>query len=502
MDQCSVSLRERLLRTGQCLAVLSMLLTACNCLFLPFARSCYHVRLPVELAGLFLSLLAGVLFLTFTRGHEARLFSLAAPLWLSLFFVVSVLIGYAMEYTPAGDNFMLYNGSELFAAEGSFESNPGFGLYLARFPNQWGCFWLMTFVRMILNRLGVTQVFMPLVILQAALHTVGYGLLLRSVRKVYGIPTAFRLLLCLALFPPIYLASGNLYTDTLSLPFSLMAFALAVQSLSQAKSGECFTHTALLCGLASAFGAQIKMTVLIILIAAVLYGLLLFPLKKAVLFVLLTTLPVVLLTGWLHALTLRSAVDPEVYRQQKTPFLHWIVMSIPTGDNPHGSYRWADYDETWRLTDGGASRAELTRSLLTRMKDKIYTLRYPNRLFTALARKNASIAGDGTFGMTEMLDDRPKRRNALSDWVLSDGPYYSFFLSFVTGIWLFHLACATVHGLIACRQRQTKDALALIGFLGALLFLMSWETHSRYLFCFMPLCLFLSSRLFSPDPNP
>ena len=53
-------------------------------------------------------------------------------------------------------------------------------------------------------------------------------------------------------------------------------------------------------------------------------------------------------------------------------------MSIPSGNNPYGGVS-GDYAITWGMMEEGATHEEVMASIYSRMKDKIYTLRYPNR---------------------------------------------------------------------------------------------------------------------------
>ena len=85
-------------------------------------------------------------------------------------------------------------------------------------------------------------------------------------------------------------------------------------------------------------------------------------------------------------------------------------------------------------------------SISSRMKDKIYTLRYPNRLISAALRKDSAFMGDGTYGMTEMLDDGPVRENVVSSFVLEGRSRYRLHMTLCTGVWLAQLTLA----LLAC----------------------------------------------------
>ena len=188
-----------------------------------------------------------------------------------------------------------------------------------------------------------------------------------------------------------------------------------------------------------------------------------------------------------------EVLDPAMVEQHHTPTIHWIMMSIPTGDNPYGGAT-GDYGITWGMMEDGASRTDIMDSIYTRMKDRIYALRYPNRLAEAALRKNSAFIGDGTFGMTEMLDDGPVRENAVSSFVLEGRAHYGAYGALTTGIWLAQLTLALAACVRDIRRRDVSGAMLYVAFFGATLFLMLWEARSRYLFGFVPVLLLLAAR--------
>ena len=141
------------------------------------------------------------------------------------------------------------------------------------------------------------------------------------------------------------------------------------------------------------------------------------------------------------------------------------------------------------MMDDGASHQEVMDSIYSRIKDKIYTLRFPNRLFLALSRKNAAAIGDGSFGMTEMLDDGPVRYNLISKVVLENGPAYPHYVALTSGIWGAVLLFSLISAWFKRNSFSSKDLLLYISCLGIFLFLMIWEARSRYLFNCIPLFL-------------
>lgn len=45
-----------------------------------------------------------------------------------------------------------------------------------------------------------------------------------------------------------------------------------------------------------------------------------------------------------------EVLDPVMVEQHHTPTIHWIMMSIPTGDNPYGGAT-GDYGITWGMME-------------------------------------------------------------------------------------------------------------------------------------------------------
>lgn len=489
------SLKTELIRTGMGCFVFGCGVSALNMLLLPFARACYNQEvLPIWgwcALALALFLLAGFGLARAREESVCRVLRVARPAFLLALLIIQIALGYWMAYTSIGDSYMLLRGAQLYAKEGCFDAEPGFGLYFARFSNQWGFLLMLIQLFRLLEPLGSEGSLFALNVIQALLYTVAMRAALSLSRRVGKARGEMLMLFMLAVCFPLYLAAAVLYTDTFSLPFVVLTLFFA-QRVMDAKTPRAQLAYALLCALMATLGGQIKMTVAIVLIAACICWLLTLPLARAALLSLLCVAVMAGGTAFLHRAVLADVVDDQVYAQQRMPAIHWVMMSIPTSQNPYGSYSGGDYGRTWRMMDEGASRAEIMDSIFERMKDRVYTLRYPNRLVLAALRKNASFVGDGTFGMTEMLDDYPVRENVVSSYVLEGRPHYRAYSALCTGIWGAHLLLSCIGCALAIRRYDLRTALLCVALFGLMLFLMIWETRSRYFFGFMPVMLLLS----------
>lgn len=489
-------MREKLLKTGMGCFVFASGVGVANTLLLPYARA--HFGYPVwgtwaaYAAALLLFCLAGRAVSVLEDEKAARLARVIAPTFIVCLFAAHLLMGYLLEYTPAGDNFMLYNGSQMLAADGNFDRYTDFYLYLSRYSNQWGFMLMLTGFYKLLFTLGVTQTFFPLALTQAVLYIFGVRAILRIAERLFGAKGRLMTMLMLACCLPLWLAAAVLYTDTFSLPFIAMALDLALRVKDAANPRARFALSAR-CSLVVLIGCQIKMTALIALIAAAIVWLLTMKPRQSVVCILLSAALVGGGTAVVQRYMKYEVLDPAMVEQHHTPTIHWIMMSIPTGDNPYGGAT-GDYGITWGMMEDGASRTDIMDSIYARMKDRIYALRYPNRLAEAALRKNSAFIGDGTFGMTEMLDDGPVRENAVSSFVLEGRAHYGAYGALTTGIWLAQLTLALAACVRDIRRRDVSGAMLYVAFFGATLFLMLWEARSRYLFGFVPVLLLLAAR--------
>lgn len=485
--------RKRLLTLGMGLALFAAAATAVNVILLPYARACYEYGAAVQ--GIVCALAAALFLLMGARMEDAGMERLshiervARLAFLLALLAVHLLLGYLMEYTPMGDNHMLYEGSRMLASQGNFDG-ADYGLYLARFSNQWGAVLMLTGFFRALMALGVTNLFYPCVLLEALLYLLAMNALLMIARRLRGVRGELMLLAMLALCLPLYLAASVLYTDTFSLPFVVFALDFALR-VPQAKTRRGQLGCAALCGLLAFIGGQIKMTVAIVVIAAMIVWALSMRPARAALCALLAAGILAGGTQAVHVYMENEVLDPAVVAQNNTPTIHWIMMSIPTPDNPYGGFS-GDYGITWGMQEAGASREEVMASIYSRMKDRIYSLRYPSRLIPALLRKNVASQGDGTFGMTEMLDDGPVRENAVSSFVLEGRRFYGLYMGVCSGIWSAHLLLIALSLWLDMKQRDLRAAIPAVALLGMLMFLMLWESRGRYMFSFVPVALLLS----------
>lgn len=498
------NIRDTLMLIGMGLFLIAMVISLVNMLVLPTAR----VRFEYPAFSQAVSFAASLLIITWLGRRMRRLgleqldrtARVVRPALIVFILIVQLIMGYVVEYTPMGDNATMMRSASQLAQDGYFSQNPEYGLYMARFSNQWGFLTVLTILFRLFRLLGFESYYMPLMVTQALLYTVGVSSVLSIARRLRGVRGELMTASLLALFLPFYLAAAVLYTDTFSLPFMMLTLRLALAA-KDARTGRQQFLLAVLCGVTAFIGSQVKMTVFIALIAASIIWLLSMRPARAAACVGVCIAIVFTGISAVHGYMFRTVVDREVFNQHNTPYIHWVMMSIPTENNPYGDAT-QDYHETWTMMEEGATSEEVMSSIYTRMKDRVYSLRYPSRLIPALLRKNANNMGDGTFGMTEMLDDGPVRENAVSSFVLLGRTNYALYSAVCSGYLAAVMLLCAAGSLRDIRRRDVRSAMLQVTLFGAMLFLMLWESRSRYIFSFAPLMLILAALYVTREEQP
>lgn len=488
------NIKELLLLLGMGLFLFACALTAANVIILPIART-YH-----SYSGLtaFVSMIvyAGIcLFLrkkllAANEGALQRIAKIAVPAYLCVLFAAHLFSGVLLEYTPSGDNFMIYNAAQLMAKDGNFDAYPDFYLYLSRFSNQWGFMLMLSWLYKLLFAAGLTDMFFPTAAVQAILYVFGMLALFDIARRLRGVRGVLALLFVLCTCFPLYIAAAVLYTDTFSMPFVALSLCFALRAMDAESVGKTAVQ-ALLSAVFAAVGGQIKMTAAIVLIAAAIVFVLRMKPLRALCACAIMSLTMAFSIACVNRAVVGPILDPAMIDQHNTPAIHWIMMSIPNGNNPYGD-DIEDYRQTWTMMENGASREEVMDSIYTRLIDKVYHLRYPSRLIPAMLRKNAVAFGDGTLGLSEILDDKPHLYSALSSVVREEGRIYPFYQAICSGIFGAHLVFAALACLRDIKKRDLRAALLYVAMFGFMVFMLIWEVRSRYIFNFAAVLLLIS----------
>ena len=266
-----------------------------------------------------------------------------------------------------------------------------------------------------------------------ALFTLGLLAAARMCRRLGGVRAQTRMLLLFASCLPFLYCTTQLYTDAFSLSFPVMTvYAFVRLRESDTMKGRILWAAAF--AAAAAFGAQIRFTAVIAAIACVIA--LVFEKRGRALAWALVMLAFAF--SGANALVDRETahhLSAEDIHRNELPRLHHIAMGLPIHeDEGYGQYG----DGGWLIfSTSFEDPQERREALMTEIIDRVYYLRYPNRMLNMISRKNLSTFGDGRFGLDELIAaGDPEPDNAVKQVIFRTGSFYKPYYYLCTGMFI------------------------------------------------------------------
>ncbi|MBR4038972.1 MAG: glycosyltransferase family 39 protein [Clostridia bacterium] len=413
----------------------------------------------------------------FFEKHEKRMLLAAA----AFYFVVQMMMGHVLRFVPITDAEQCFTAAQLIVDTGTFGNAERPCLYFSRYPFNLGYVYLLSGIFRFFGALGWDDRFMQAVLVCTALFTVGLVCAARICRRLGGVKAQMRLLLLFASCLPFLYCTTQLYTDAFSVAFPAMT-VYAFLRMKEAGTPRGRLLWLLAFALTTAAGAQIKFTAVIAAIACVIA--LVFEMRGRMALSATALLVIVFLGA--NALTdaeTAKHLSREDLAKNELPRLHHIAMGLPIhedeGYGQYGQGGWLVFSTSFD------DPKERDAALLTEIIDRVYYLRYPNRLLNMMSRKNLSTFGDGTFRFHDMIaGDDYTPDHAVKQVIFPTGRLYTAYYYLCTALFMAQMIVAGMACVQALRRRETAGAPVFIALVGIFLVLCAWETRARYFFQF------------------
>ncbi|MBE5799089.1 MAG: hypothetical protein E7321_03975 [Clostridiales bacterium] len=413
----------------------------------------------------------------FFEKNEKRVLVCAA----AFYFIVQMAMAHALRFVPKTDAEQCFTAAQLIVDTGTFGDVERPFVYFTRYPFNLGFVYLLAGIFRFFGFFGWGDRFMQAALVCSVLFTLGLLAGARVVRRMGGARAQTRLLVLFASCLPFLYCTTELYTDAFSLAFPTITVYAFVR-LKEASSRRGRALWAALFALAAFVGTQIKFTAVIAAIACMIA--LVFELNwrraalSAAMLAFVFALGGAAVDGYTH--THLSAEDIE---RNELPRLHHIAMGLPIHeDEGYGQYG----DGGWLIfSTSFDDPQERKAALMTEIIDRVYYLRYPNRLLNMMSRKNLSTFGNGTFALHEIIEaDNYAADNAVKQVIFGQGRYSRAYYYLCTALFMAQMICAMAACVQAIRRRDTSGAPLFISLVGIFLILCAWETKARYFFQF------------------
>lgn len=350
--------------------------------------------------------------------------------------------------------------------------------YFINYPNN-------LFIMILLASIG--KIFVPslatYLLFNVLIMTLSQYLIYRIACKLAGQSIGILALAASVVFLPYILYAPIVYTDTLSLFFLLLPLNLILDQRGRMTERM---SVILAASVLFALGTIMKGLLVIFVIA---FGITLLicctKWKKGYVVIPFITL-LVLQPLFNSAVEESGLVDRNQIDRYSFPVTHWLVM----GQNqPHyGKYLRDDVDWTTHLLQT-MPRHQVQQKHLEELKKRVAERGAAGNMRFYMEKLNQTWT-DGTYYTLNVLKRKPVHPEHVD--LLLHGP-----ISFIVqGYARIQLIVTLIGLLLAVRLNRKPDAFltfAMLSMIGFFLFLILWETRSRYLVSLSPLLILLSS---------
>lgn len=398
-------------------------------------------------------------------------------------FIINIVFGFMLRYTPVFDLGAIFTGASEWAVTGNFmermdptcDSN-----YFYYFPNNLGGMTLLYFAFKIASLFGGTDYFAIAMITNAVLAAIMVLLTILICKRLFGIRQSVMALTCILFMPTSYFIAPTFYTDSLSVVFPVLVIYLYLRTIgSKTLASKIFFS--IMIGVACAIGMLIKFTVMISLIAVVIYHCIRKGVVSALSIAAISVSVIIgvfaLFNGYFYSNHLEKATAQSL----NTPYTHWIMMSL----EGEGRYNPQDYEFTRSFDDIEERDSAISSEITRRIGEKGVM-----GMLELFKKKGIISFGDGTLAQSDFLDDTPAHSTFLHRFVLYDSEYHGVYKYACAGIFYALLLLMLIAALGSLYAKQQCDAmLPMLCVFGIMLFLMFWEATGRYITNYVPMII-------------
>lgn len=399
---------------------------------------------------------------------------------MAIFITLQSIVGWQLRTAPndAWDYGIVFQHARDFVLNGTYP-----GEYFLYFPNNTGLYTLWVVLFSVLKTFGAQDFYIGAFIFNIVSISTAIVLLYLCARHLFGVNKAFFVLFTAFATSPFLLYSSITYTDTVTLPYPIMIVLLWLKARNYWRKGQFSLTLLYFCALSAfaALGSVLKITVLIVWVAVAI-DLIVLMCGKGRLRIALAGLGVlcfILFSGlWF---TRNSMMLPKYnYKQDGIPYTNWIMMGL----QGQGGYNDSDYQAVLSLPDVATRKQYIKDETSNRIE-----FMGPIGLIQHIGDKLSYTFGDGTYVAPDKLNRSSVQPSPLHNFVIYTEPGFKYFAYISFGINTTMLLFMMIASFKSLWRGNNSITFIRVAVFGLSLFLMIWETRSRYLINFLPLFL-------------
>ncbi len=460
---------------------------------LTYCGNLMHLPLKIDefdfkgiFAGIFMTALAIILYAVLNSKIkiDSRRINILYAVAASLMFTVQLFLVFELKNVPFSDCGFIHNAACEYAKGTEFSqavtATVKHETYFSQFPNNWAMLILLSnYYKLIYAFKGGISVY-DAGLLNIVFIQIGLFFMFRCMKLIFkdDRKTALGIFLTLG-YAPLYTYAAYCYTDSMSLPFVTAAVYLIIKA-KRAKSSKAFFGLTTAASAVIAVGYSIKGSLAVLLIASVIYFAANLSLKKWIPATMIMAAILIAFSSAVRNYGINSGIATEKQLDaHQFPTVHWIMMGLKDEGgfdvDEHNFTKFQPDFETRKIKAKEVIRARLNEMSVADMSKH-------------LMKKIGFTWSDGTYYINHHL--KKAQDNSVKSLICHGKKALLYFQSYHFMI-LIAMALSIISG--AFKGKSDSMAYVDLAVFGLALFLMIWETRSRYLFNFIPLMIIMAA---------
>lgn len=395
----------------------------------------------------------------------------------AIFLILQLVCMYYLSVKPSWDFSMIYKNAISLVEHNRLTDVDYFG----HLPNNLFLTFVMYLIFSISHFVGVHSYLAVGILANIIMIDLSIFVLYLTAKKLYGDKMGLCTLFFCLFISPFFTYVPIFYSDTFTLLFPILisyCYIIFLESDQQFNRKNIALWGFIL--FLVVLGMQIKMSVAIILIAIVMDYLLRVKKdtwKKFLPSIMTWFILFYLLFHFFQGVLIQKW---KIDTNQQVPFTHWIMMSLVED----GGFISEEYQYTLRFPTKAEKQKANVKVIQKRLSD-YGVIGYAK----FLNHKLAFTWTDGTYFAPEKLRRLPLHSDSLMYQLFSSrGKYYTIYREVAQAIHLATILLALASCILALRKPNLDEVnFARLAIFGLTIFLLIWETRSRYLVNFIPI---------------
>ena len=356
--------------------------------------------------------------------------------------------------------------------------------YFNIFPNNAFLGLILKIIFEIMNFFGNDNYFIGGILFNVIIVNISILLMYKIVSKILNKSCAVFSLFMVLVTIPLHIYTVFFYTDTLSMIFPLIILYLYIKYVNIEQNKKSRYILMSIIGIVAGIGFYMKSTVLLIVIAIVLYELFCKHLKNVKYISVLIILLILMLFVFNKLLYIFNVINERQIERKSFPYSYWVLVGL----NYQGSMDNMDDLKSVKAIEGKEAKKQY-------IKDRIeYKINYAiekNILFDKIRYNIKKTWGDSTYFVYVKTAGETVNNDVRKNVYVNSGIKDK--IDNFMDIRHFTMLILMIISAFAINKKEDSLLIIKITIIGLALFLMIFECRSRYLVNYIPFFLILET---------